>query len=243
MATHSSVLAWRVPGMGQPGGLPSMGSHRVGHDWSDLGAAAAAFPEATGHIFKRQSLKWYPHSLVAARDTSDDYLGVGIGEGPECPPEQWTGNLRVEVEVSLQASLVRWLSSRIELGYLPRVSLWSPVAWPVHGPPLVYTEQTLPPRKPILYSCLALGMTLAVTKSMTKSKCYSGLEQSPSRGRVQQLILSLEAEYKCQLGPSASLRNNPTSDLGQAWRGLRPGRGSSSSVQNSKGPETTQSSR
>ena len=32
MATHSSVLAWRVPGMGDPGGLPSMGSHRVGHD-------------------------------------------------------------------------------------------------------------------------------------------------------------------------------------------------------------------
>ena len=41
MATHSSVLAWRIPGMGEPGGLPSMGSHRVGHDWSDLAAAAA----------------------------------------------------------------------------------------------------------------------------------------------------------------------------------------------------------
>ena len=36
MATHSSVLAWRIPGMGKPGGLLSMGSHRVGHDWSDL---------------------------------------------------------------------------------------------------------------------------------------------------------------------------------------------------------------
>ena len=33
---HSSVLAWRIPGMGEPGGLPSMGLHRVGHDWSDL---------------------------------------------------------------------------------------------------------------------------------------------------------------------------------------------------------------
>ena len=43
MATHSSVLAWRIPGMGEPGGLPSMGSHRVGHDWSDLAAAAAAW--------------------------------------------------------------------------------------------------------------------------------------------------------------------------------------------------------
>ena len=42
MATHSSVLAWRLPGMGEPGGLPSMGSHRVRHDRSDLAAAAAA---------------------------------------------------------------------------------------------------------------------------------------------------------------------------------------------------------
>ena len=40
MATHSSVLAWRIPGMGEPGGLPSMGSHRVGPDWSDLAAVA-----------------------------------------------------------------------------------------------------------------------------------------------------------------------------------------------------------
>ena len=42
MATHSCVLAWRIPGTGEPGGLQSMGSHRVGHDWSDLAAAAAA---------------------------------------------------------------------------------------------------------------------------------------------------------------------------------------------------------
>ena len=42
MATHSSVFAWRIPGTGEPGGLPSMGLHRVGHDWSDLAAAATA---------------------------------------------------------------------------------------------------------------------------------------------------------------------------------------------------------
>ena len=61
MATHSSVLAWRIPGTGEPSGLPSMGSHRVGHDWSDLAAAVCSssktwnFPgpckdwKATGH--------------------------------------------------------------------------------------------------------------------------------------------------------------------------------------------------
>ena len=41
IATHSSVLAWRIPGTGEPGGLLSMGLHRVGHDWSDLAAAAS----------------------------------------------------------------------------------------------------------------------------------------------------------------------------------------------------------
>ena len=51
MAAHSSVLAWRIPGTGEPGGLPSVGSHRVGHDWSDLAAAAAA--DQAGKLF------WY----------------------------------------------------------------------------------------------------------------------------------------------------------------------------------------
>ena len=47
-ATHSSVLAWRIPGMVEPGGLPSMESHRVGHDWRDLAAAAGG-------------VRWYSH--------------------------------------------------------------------------------------------------------------------------------------------------------------------------------------
>ena len=42
MATHSNVLAWRIPGTGESGGLPSMGSHRVGHDCRDLAAVVAA---------------------------------------------------------------------------------------------------------------------------------------------------------------------------------------------------------
>ena len=51
MATHSSVLAWRIPGAGEPGGLMSMGWHRVGHTWSDLAAAAAA---AAGRFFTNE---------------------------------------------------------------------------------------------------------------------------------------------------------------------------------------------
>ena len=53
MATHSSVLAWRIPGMGEPGGLPSLGSHRVGHDWSDVAAAAAA-----AVIYTKEYILW-----------------------------------------------------------------------------------------------------------------------------------------------------------------------------------------
>ena len=56
MATHCSVLAWRIPGTGEPGGLPSLGSHRVGHDWSDLAAAAAVF--STEQI--QRWLHWVP---------------------------------------------------------------------------------------------------------------------------------------------------------------------------------------
>ena len=48
MVTHSSVLAWRIPGLGEPGGLPSMGSHRVGHDGSDLAAAAVPSSQTVG---------------------------------------------------------------------------------------------------------------------------------------------------------------------------------------------------
>ena len=50
MATHSSVLALRIPGMGEPGGLPSMGSHRVGHYWNDLAAAAGEWSHHRGYL-------------------------------------------------------------------------------------------------------------------------------------------------------------------------------------------------
>ena len=56
MATHFSVLAWRIPWMEKPGRLQSIGSHRVGHDCSDLAAAAAA----SGCTWKRQS--WKSHN-------------------------------------------------------------------------------------------------------------------------------------------------------------------------------------
>ena len=53
MAAHSGVLAWRIPGTGKPGGLPSMGSHRVGHDWSDLAAVGGASNKEPNCQFRR----------------------------------------------------------------------------------------------------------------------------------------------------------------------------------------------
>ena len=66
MATHSNILAWRIPGTGEPGGLPFMGSYTVGHDWSDLAAAAATTQLTTGKSMVEtsfvsfQSLSPYP---------------------------------------------------------------------------------------------------------------------------------------------------------------------------------------
>ena len=59
MATHSSVLAWRIPGTGEPGGLPSMGSNGVGHDWSDL-AAAATLSDSLLH----NKVSWHTNFLL-----------------------------------------------------------------------------------------------------------------------------------------------------------------------------------
>ena len=64
MATHSSVLAWRIPGTGEPGGLPCMGSHRVGHDWSNLAAAALCrgknrkSQRVAGEAVYEETLQW-----------------------------------------------------------------------------------------------------------------------------------------------------------------------------------------
>ena len=69
MAPHSSVLAWRIPGTGEPGGLLSMGSHRVGHDWSDLAAAAAAADLKYIHIVVQPSPPFFSRTLKKSSQT------------------------------------------------------------------------------------------------------------------------------------------------------------------------------
>ena len=75
MATHSSVLAWRIPGMGEPGGLPSMGSHRVGHDWRDLAARSATEKAMATHS---STLAWrIPWTEEPGRLQSMGLLRIG----------------------------------------------------------------------------------------------------------------------------------------------------------------------
>ena len=85
MATHSSVLAWRIPGTGEPDGLPSMGAHRVGHDWNDL-VAAVAVQVAYNNWFTTSfshHLLYFCHSFYL----SMLYLGWG---GLMASSTQWT---------------------------------------------------------------------------------------------------------------------------------------------------------
>ena len=88
MATHSSVLAWRIPGTGGPGGLPSMGSHGVGHDWSDL--AAAAGPQNTSLIL------------------GGAHQGGGSPLGPNTERGSKTDNCAPESEAKHPPSAVGW---------------------------------------------------------------------------------------------------------------------------------------
>ena len=98
MATHSSVLAWRIPGMGESGGLLSMGSHRVGHDWSDLAAAAAAAAGPNGKMVNEMEgagstavsilpLSPFPcYSLYLPLTPQDAHFGNSFWEKAPCSP-------------------------------------------------------------------------------------------------------------------------------------------------------------
>ena len=71
MATHSSVLAWRIPGTEELGGLLSMGLHRVRHDWSDLAAAAAAAEEKSEDKKAKKPTYWLLLSDVSQHENLD----------------------------------------------------------------------------------------------------------------------------------------------------------------------------
>ena len=102
MATHSSVLAWRIPGTGEPGGLPSMGSRRVGHDWSNVAAVAAAvFICGSSNVF--HLWQWCRASL----NTTNTYKSFkGNWEVRLIGPKGVTQSLKAEAAACLLNQLI-----------------------------------------------------------------------------------------------------------------------------------------
>ena len=96
MATHSSVLAWRIPGTGEPGGLPSLGSHRVGYNWSDLAVAAAGLP--------------VHHQLPEFTQTRVHQVGDAIQ-----PSHPLSSTFTPALNPSQHQSLFQWVNSRHEV--------------------------------------------------------------------------------------------------------------------------------
>ena len=102
MATHSSVLAWRIPGMEEPGRRPSMGSHRVGHDWSDLAAAAAAAGVSHVHLQSVEPSKmWRDLMSFQEREKTGDREGGVRWRGRQKPEHAKSDNYSKNSELHL----------------------------------------------------------------------------------------------------------------------------------------------
>ena len=99
MATHSSVLAWRIPGTGEPGRLPSMGSQRIGHDWSDLAAAEwNTLAEESGFLTQPQEKNI--QKLPKKKKSSQ------FPNSPSRAPGSQTGNLEKQVLIYERVSVI-----------------------------------------------------------------------------------------------------------------------------------------
>ena len=86
MATYSSVLAWRIPGTAEPGGRPSMGLHRVGHNWSDLAAPAAA---------GRPGVLQFMGSWIVGHDWATELDWTELNWGGKTPHALWPKNQNI----------------------------------------------------------------------------------------------------------------------------------------------------
>ena len=109
MATHSSVLAWRIPGRGEPGGLPSMGSHRVRHNWSDLAAAAAVY-------IRKKHKSWFHSFNVCNYPLFADIQKKEIRISPEEKIYYYISSFRV-----LQLKIFSFNEERLRISF---IKLW-----------------------------------------------------------------------------------------------------------------------
>ena len=102
MAAHSSVLALRIPGTGEPGGLPSLGSHRVGHNWSDLAAAAAA-SSLWAHWNILAYAKWHIQWHHDCSERESQKGGSGL-----IPQNRWNNPPTNHPTIQCRSCLLRW---------------------------------------------------------------------------------------------------------------------------------------
>ena len=118
VATQSSVLAWRIPGTGEPGGLPSIGSHRVGHDWSDLAAAAAW---ESFYLSSLQKMALYSSAHKALSGLTPTYLYSSFPTAPQSmayAPAQDTPSVSPEESSQIDLLLEPFLIPKCKLNAL-----------------------------------------------------------------------------------------------------------------------------
>ena len=106
MATHSSVVAWRIPGMGEPGALLSMGSHRVRHDWSDFSSSSSTY------IWNLERQYWWIYLQGSNGET--DIRGQTYGHRERGGEDEMYGESNMETyiticEIDNQRQFVVWL--------------------------------------------------------------------------------------------------------------------------------------
>ena len=121
MATHSSVLAWRIPGTGEPGGLPSMGLHRVGHDWSDLAAAADC---------QKQLIKFFPLLMNFTGVYALEVLDNARNEHPEKAMAPHSSTLAWKIPWLEEPGRLQYMGSlRVRHDWAPSLSLFTFMHW------------------------------------------------------------------------------------------------------------------
>ena len=113
MAPHSSALAWKIPWTEEPGGLLSMGSHRVGHDWSDLAVAASIV--AICHLKQHR-----PRAPVLPRRWKHNQCWANLVKVRISWSIQWSSNLSIP-SVALKLDKAPWRSLVLSL---PTVICW-----------------------------------------------------------------------------------------------------------------------
>ena len=109
MATHFSVLAWRIPGTGEPGGLLSMGSHRVGHDWSDSAAAAAAGSSLAVKMRTTLFSWFFIFGLTPSTFSQPHSQPVGLDSSALCVPSWHSSIFFLYLQTAVSYLTVGWM--------------------------------------------------------------------------------------------------------------------------------------